>query len=312
MKTIIPTAAQADLIRRTLSLGPEDSIPVLTPMEGGLTNHSFLFENANERYILREPGKESFSYIDRYAEAEAYAAVRGLIPTDEVLALEPETGRKITRFWPNARICDPHNEQDVSACMKMLRRLHQRALTVPHRYDIFSFNQVHINWLPDTSVYPDHDLVQRRCMDMEPVLRRFEKYAVLSHCDTVASNFLFLERPEQAPELRVIDWEYAGMFDPCADIGMFADDGGYSPRETDRLMRIYLEEEPTLEFTLRVYAYLALIGLCYSNWEEHVRVDFGMNLGDYGMKQFNSARVYSKLFWDLLPQVEAEERYGAR
>ena len=43
---------------------------------------------------------------------------------------------------------------------------------------------------------------------------------VLTHIDAVPDNFLFVEENGKE-EIRLIDWEYAGMQDPHVDIAMF-------------------------------------------------------------------------------------------
>lgn len=43
---------------------------------------------------------------------------------------------------------------------------------------------------------------------------------VLTHIDAVPDNFLFVEK-EGREEIRLIDWEYAGMQDPHVDVAMF-------------------------------------------------------------------------------------------
>ena len=301
MKPIKPDPAQAALIRRALCMEPSEETPDLYPAEGGLTNHSFRFSCRGQDYLFREPGQDSFTYINRYQEAGAYAAVRGVIPTDELVALEPESGRKITRFWRTARTCDPSRESDVQACMAMLRRLHGAKLQVKDTYSLCDLNRAFIGWKTTPSVYPDYREVEKRCMDMEPILAKYRKYAILSHCDTVADNFLFIEGASGS-ELRLIDWEYAGMHDPAVDVAMFANDGGYTPEQVEWLMECYLGRTPDPEYTLRVYGYLALTGLCYSNWAER-QLEAGIDWGDYGPGQYGRAQLYSKLFWELLPKV---------
>lgn len=306
MKAIQTTAAQADLIRRTFGLGPREPAPTLTAVPGGLTNSSFRFFCRGEDCLIREPGADSFTYINRFQEAEAYAAVAGRIPTDELLALEPETGRKITRFWEGARCADPERPEEVARCMGILRQLHDGKFQVSCRYSVFDLSRVFIQWKTPPSRYPDYDLVERRCMDMEPVLEPYRRYEVLSHCDTVLSNFLF--RPDG--ELRLIDWEYSGMHDPLVDVAMFANDGNYMPAGTDRLLTIYLGRAPTAEERLRTYGYLAVIGLAYSNWEERERLA-GRDWGAYGRQQYDHASRYSGLFWELLQEVQKEAGHGA-
>ena len=46
-------------------------------------------------------------------------------------------GYKITEFLEGARNCDAENENDVKACMKYLRNVHEQNLKVDHSFDLF-------------------------------------------------------------------------------------------------------------------------------------------------------------------------------
>ena len=310
MNTIIPSPPQADLIRRTFNLEPTEPLPALTPIEGGMTNSSFRFRCRGEDCILREPGEDTGLFVFRDQEAASYHAISSLGISDEVLALEPETGRKISRFWDGARIADPRDPQDVRRCMAQLRHLHDCRIAVPHRYELGRLNRLFLAWMPASSVHPGHRELQQSCMDMEKILLRYAaQHAVLCHCDPVAANFLFFPR-DGREELRLIDWEYSGMADPAVDLAMFANDAGYTPEETDGLIRCYLGGEPAPDFTMRVYGYLAFTADTLSNWEEYLRAQ-GIDSGDYGQRQFQTAVLYSRLFWELLSRVESEAGHGS-
>ena len=45
---------------------------------------------------------------------------------------------------------------------------------------------------------------------------------VLTHIDAVPDNFLFCTDSSGNEDIRLIDWEYAGMQDPHVDIAMFS------------------------------------------------------------------------------------------
>ena len=302
METIKPNAVQASLIRRTFHLAENEPVPELTPMDGGLTNHSFRFSCRGSKYIIRAPGQDTEIYLNRYQEAAVYRTILPLGISEEVVALEPETGQKITKYWESARTCDPGDWSQVSKCMAALRSLHSRKLRLPHDHDLFRMNRIFIGFLTEPSWYDDHDEVQKRCMDMEPVLEKFKKYAILSHCDAVPENFLFIHE-ENGPELRLIDWEYCGNHDPAIDVAEFANSAFYDHDGLERLMVEYLEgEAPSPEYRLRVYGYLALFGIWYSNWAEHVCTP-EYDVREYGEAQFAYAREYSRRFWALMPEV---------
>lgn len=306
MNERFPTPAEAALIAKTFGLQP-DEIPVLVHMEGGMTNHSFLFQVNHQKYILRVAGENSYELtnVQRHQEALVYQTVNDFTLTDEILTLDPDSGMKITRFWENARCCDAENPDEVRQCMTQLRQFHEKKLQVPHRYDVFREirNFDHRRTIP--SVYPDHAAVQRRCLEMEPILSRFEDEFILCHCDSVNDNFLFV--PGEAGEmLRLIDWEYAGMHDPYGDISMFASYSCCSHTQVEQLMEYYVGGPPSDVIRLRVYGYLALVGMMWSNWCE-LKWEQGQELGDYALPQYRFATDYSRRFWELLSTMEGEK-----
>lgn len=305
MDTQIPTPEQAALIRKTFQLSPASPVPLLHPISGGMTNRSFRFSLEGRHYFLREPGTDSGRFISRSQEATVYRVIRDFKLTDEVLMLEPDTGRKITRFWAGARTCDPKKKEDVEACMALLRRFHAEALQVSHEYDPGWLMKVYAAMMPRASMYPAHKQVYESCQKILPILSRLSPKPILCHCDTSPTNFLFFEE-DGIPQLRLIDWEFSGLWDPCGDIAIFATASEYTPAEVNDLMHCYLQEIPSLRFRLRVYGFLALMGMTWSNWAEYL-MQQGLDTEGYGPSQFSYAQYYAKLFWALLPQVLEEE-----
>ncbi len=305
MDTKAPTPEQEALIRKTFQLSPTDPVPLLHPLSGGMTNQSFRFTLEGKHYFLREPGVDSGQFISRPQEAQVYRAIQDPSITDDLLVLEPDTGRKITRFCSGARTCDPHNSKDVAACMALLRRFHQKALHVSHQYDAGWLMEVYAGMMSRASMYPAHQQVYESCKKILPVLSDLSPEPILCHCDTSPTNFLFFEE-DGVPQLRLIDWEFSGLWDPCGDIAIFATASAYSPQEVDALIRCYLQGEPTPLFRLRVYGYLALMGMTWSNWAEYLMQE-GWDTEGYGPSQFSYAQHYSERFWALLPQALEEE-----
>ena len=56
--------------------------------------------------------------------------------------------------------------------------------------------------------------------NLRPYIEQWSGEKVLTHIDAVPDNFLFIEKDGEE-EIRLIDWEYAGMQDPHVDIAMF-------------------------------------------------------------------------------------------
>ena len=308
MEPMRANAQQEKLLRDVFDLPPEAEVPELFPIYGGLTNSSFRFTCRGEDYFFREPGYDTEAYVNRIQEAAVYRAIDDPALTDEIVLLEPETGRKITRFWKDARICDPEKEEDVRQCMALLREFHGRKLHVEHRYDLFALIDVFRQMMPEKSVYEDHEEVEKRCLDMKPYLDRYRKYDVLCHCDPSYTNFLFVTEKEGA-RLHLIDWEYSGEHDPCLDIAVFDNAACYDREKIDWPMGVYLEDRPTKEFILRVYGYMALTSMLWSAWAEYKTMT-GEDCAGYGPLQYRCAAEFSELFWELLPGVLGEEGNG--
>ena len=63
----------------------------------------------------------------------------------------------------------------------------------------------------------------------------------MTHIDAVPDNFLFVQKNGKE-EIRLIDWEYAGMQDPHVDIAMFCIYSLYNKRQVDRLIAAYFTD----------------------------------------------------------------------
>lgn len=81
----------------------------------------------------------------------------------------------------------------------------------------------------------------------------------------VPDNFLFIEKNGEE-EIRLIDWEYAGMQDPHVDIAMFAVYAMYDREQVDALIDAYFPEGCKNEIRIKIYCYIAACGLLWSNW----------------------------------------------
>ena len=142
--------------------------------------------------------------------------------------------------------------------MALLRQLHRSGIQVDHSFDMRERIGFYENLCLAHGGIPfeDYREIRAQMNQLLDMLDQLHRPKVLSHIDSVADNFLFLP----SGELRLIDWEYAGMCDPLIDIAMCAIYSYYDEERTDWLIRTYLEREPELEEQAAVYAYVALGG----------------------------------------------------
>ena len=124
----------------------------------------------------------------------------------------------------------------------------------------------------------------------------------LTHIDAVPDNFLFIKRDGQE-EIRLIDWEYAGMQDSHVDIAMFGIYAGYTKRQMDELIEIYFEGACPDNIRIKIYCYVAACGLLWSNWCEYKR-SLGVEFGEYSLRQYRYAKEYYKIVQEELEKME--------
>lgn len=116
---------------------------------------------------------------------------------------------------------------------------------------------------------------------------------VLTHIDAVPDNFLFVEENGKE-EIRLIDWEYAGMQDPHVDIAMFCIYSLYKKEQVDHLIDLYFEGNCDDRTRIKIYCYIAVCGLLWSNWCEYKR-KLGVEFGEYSLRQYRYAKDYYKI-----------------
>ena len=65
----------------------------------------------------------------------------------------------------------------------------------------------------------------------------------------------------------------------------------YSQEQVDRLIDIYFENKCEAAVRTKIYAYIAMCGLLWSNWCEFKR-NLGVEFGEYSLRQYNFAKAY--------------------
>lgn len=270
-----------------------DRITDITILKKGMTNRSFLFTCNGERYILRFPQKkEGFNYNQEFS---AYKAVENKDIADDVVYFNCETGLKISKYMCDMHFCDAYNKKDVEKCIKKLRDFHQMKLTVDYEFDLFEQIEYYESlWKGEKSVYPDYEETKKKIFSLQKFLDKQKKERCLCHLDAVQDNFMMPDNCEDWKDIRLIDWEYAGMQDPHLDLAMFSLYAMYDKKHIDALIDEYFENSCLQETRLKIYAYIAIGGLVWSNWCEY-KLKNGAEFGEYSIKQYRFAKEYYEI-----------------
>lgn len=294
-KSAIWKEKEARLIIQEALRVTENEILDVEVLHKGMTNRSFLFTCRGKRYIMRVPGEGTDRLIDRKQEYAVYQTLSGKDICDTVLYMDPDNGFRITEYYDHARVCDPLNTNDVRQCMKKLRSFHELRLKVPHTFDLFGQMEYYESlWGGVASVYPDYAETKAAVLSLRPYIEAHVGETVLSHIDAVPDNFLFYEDRNGKPAIRLIDWEYAGMQDPHVDIAMFCVYALYDREQIDTLIDLYFTEGCQRTDRIKIYCYIAVCGLLWSNWCEYKKL-FDIDFGEYAVGQYHFAQEYCKI-----------------
>ncbi len=280
-------------IARLLNV-PADSIEDIALLKKGTTNYSYHFSCGGIRYILRLPRDGSGELINHRHEAGVYRALSGQNLSEETVCFEEATGLKISRFIEKTRPCDPQNENDVAACMQKLRQFHERHLTVGHAFDLFELIDFYESLWNAPSVYADYEETKRNVLSLRSFIESQEKEWSLTHIDAVPDNFLIPVNSADWNDIRLIDWEFAAMQDPHADVAMFCLYAMYDRAGIDRTIDLYFGGSCPRETRLKIYCYIAVGGLIWSNWCEY-KYKLGTYFGAYSLKQYRYAKDYYRI-----------------
>ena len=282
-----------EVIAKVFNCNTSDILDIQV-LKKGMTNRSFLFTVNGAKYIMRIPGEGTDQLINREDEAEVFSSLKGKGLCDDPVYINPKNGYKITKFLEGIRTCDPYSDDDLMRCMRLLKKFHDMKLEVNHTFDLFEkINFYESLWNGEKSVYRDYEKTKQHVFELKDYIDKQKKDICLTHIDAVYDNFLFY-MCEGEEKLQLTDWEYSSMQDPHVDLAMFSIYAFYNKEQVDHLLDLYYEGECPEDVRTKVYAYMAICGLLWSNWCEY-KSHLGIEFGEYSLRQYRYAKDYYKL-----------------
>lgn len=268
----------------------EKEITDIKVLKKGMTNRSFSFVCRNKKYIMRIPGEGTDQLINRKHEADVYHTLEGKGICDDPIYINSKNGYKITKYLEGVRTCDCMNQDDLIVCMKKLKEFHDMDLKVNHTFNIFEQIQYYEElWDGTPSIYRDYKKTKDNVLSLKSYIEEHRNRWCLTHIDAVPDNFLFYD-----DGMQLTDWEYSGMQDPHVDIAMFCIYSLYDRRQIDDLIDIYFDGKCERNTRIKIYCYIAVCGLLWSNWCEYKR-KLGVEFGEYSLCQYRYAKEYYKI-----------------
>lgn len=270
------------------------------PLKQGLTNLSCHFATADGEYVYRHPGVGTGEMIDRAAEVQALSLARELGIDSTYVFEDPQQGWKISRFIPDCRELDPHDDAQLAEAMSVARRLHAQGAVLSRRF----------NFLDEALKYealllakgpidiPGYGELRAQAMRVRALADADGAPVCLTHNDFFNLNLLY----DRDGVLSLIDWEYAGMSDYASDYGTFVVTCMLDRGEAERALAHYFGREPTPAELRHNLAYVGLAGFCWYVWSLRKESE-GDYVGEWLYVYYKYAKEYLAL---------ALELYGAK
>jgi thiamine kinase-like enzyme len=207
----------SDVDQLIVELWPGREVRV-EPLHGGITNANFLVDLGDEQVVLRISGENTeLLGIDRRHETAANHLASSIGIAPEVLANSENKGWMVTRFVAGRPIppSELASEPMLGKFVKTLRRLH-RAGSIGMEFNPFSvIRSYHEIAVTRDVVEPFDYPAASSVLDRISAVRAFAPTA-FCHNDLLNGNLLY------DGEIRILDWEYAGMGDPFFDLANFS------------------------------------------------------------------------------------------
>lgn len=279
----------------------KDEIHDIYPLKQGITNLSCHFATNSGEYVYRHPGIGTEVMIDRGAEVAANEQAHAIGIDDTFLFEDAQTGWKVSRFVPHARVLDPHDAAQVKRAMELAAWYHAQPMQIERTFSFFDEGCFYERALLEHGPIDVHGYA-----DMRASAARLAAYVAadnapvcLTHNDFLYLNILL----DDSDKMYLIDWEYAGMGDYANDFGTFVVTSELSETEAEQALSYYFGRTPTFEETRHNLAMVALAGWCWYVWALAKEAE-GDHIGEWLYIYYN----YGKKYLDkVLPMYEVHE-----
>lgn len=228
----------------------------------GLTNESWLVRTQADAMVVRfSNAAEQALQINRASETSILKAVAQAGIGPEVLLCDPSRHLLVTRYagpaWAHE---DAVADSNIVRIAMLLRRLHSlEAPSALHGVDLVSITDRYLQTLLARKDESFASLVARRDAMMTSAARlQNDTLPCLCHNDVHALNLVGSQAKD---EVRLIDWEYAGLGEPMFDLASICVYHRYTSEQRERLLHAYSaasadEAAPRLKLACELFEYI--------------------------------------------------------
>ena len=257
-----------DRICRVLHISEGEVRSIRPNPNAGMNNVTYILQTAAGEYLYRVPGQGTELFSCRAQECAAYRKLAGTGLTDELVDFDPETGAKLSVYYPGSRTCDPTSATDREAAMNLLRQFHNANVVldgVDAPYDrLLRYARIAAGAGGSLAQSAAYRRVIRWLEAHEALFRCPADALCPVHADCLPGNLLF--RADGAPIL--IDLEFASMGSLYGDLADFCHDADFSQSQCRILLQEYLCGDPDAENLRKLFSYCACVAAMWAAWAD--------------------------------------------
>lgn len=235
----------------------------------GIRNQMVRINTIKNKYIMRIVRAENNHMLSRDIEKIIYDVLSPYQITDPLYMYDANNGNKISAFIPGTKKCNILDWEEISMCFSVLKFVHNLEIDIQYSFDLWERIEFYENIREDASYFDNYLEIKEYAKIMYEYTLKQEKCWGITQFEVSPDNFLIFQNAGGQTDIRIIDWEYAGMQDTHLDIAMFAIAADYSREELDILIDLYFGDACKKEIRLKIYCYMALGALFYSNYYEY-------------------------------------------
>ena len=282
-----------ELERRVLALACWRGPVEMAALKGGLTNLSFVVEDAGEKFVVRcgddIPVHHVFRDRERAASIAAHAA--GLSP--EVVHHEP--GILVMRFVEGRTFTEADLRANIQRLAHLLRICHQEVgqhlAGPPNFFSVFHVIRDYARTIragesPSAAEIPRY---LEACRELEAV--QVPMPIIFGHHDLLPGNLM-----EDGQRLWLIDWEYGGFGTAMFDLANLSANGDFGEVEDRALLDAYFEGKVSADLRHSFQAMKAASALREAMWAMVSDIHLRIPGADYRAH----ARTYLGRFEELM------------
>lgn len=243
---------------------PAEDIKSIVKNDKGLNNDTFVVTAAEKTYFYRIPGYGTNLFCDRKREYDSYQLIAPYKMTDSLVYFESDTGIKMSLYYANSHTVSVCDDEELRIAMKLIRRFHELPVRLDaadthfQRLERYAGYALNFGGRFDPMFYQYLDAIEKIKQRIAQIPVQIEP----THGDFIPDNVLI--RRNGPPIL--IDLEFTAMSDPLEDIGTFCHHGDLESDQVEKVLRFYLDREPTDKERFRTYTYCAAAAMMWYAW----------------------------------------------